>query len=197
MYRFIKGICTIILFIFARWKVEGREHIPSQGPLIVVSNHTSYWDPVLVGCALPREVHFMAKAELFSYPILKNILYMVRSFPIKRGESDRNALRTAIKLLNNNEVIGVFPEGTRSKTGNLLPFKPGVNMMAYKAECPVLPIAVINSRKVLMGWRYPVKVVIGKPIYFPFTEERPSREGMEELSEIIRRSVSDLLQKSC
>lgn len=122
---------------------------------------------------------------------------MVHAFPIKRGQSDRTALRTAINLLKENKVIGVFPEGTRSKTGKLLPFKPGVNMMAYKAECPVLPTAVINSRKVLMGWWYSVKVIIGEPIFFPSSDQRPSREALEEMSEKISQAVSDLLEKSC
>ncbi|HHT63380.1 MAG: lysophospholipid acyltransferase family protein [Bacillota bacterium] len=193
MYRFFKLVCILILNIFSRWKVEGREHIPPQGPLILVCNHTSYWDPVLVGCAMTREVRFMAKAELFSIPVLNLILHVVGAFPIKRGQSDRTALRTALKLLKDNEVIGIFPEGTRSKTGELLPFKSGVNMLAYKADCPILPMAVINARKVLLGWWHPVKVIFGKPIFFSFKDSRPSREELEELNEIIRQAVQDLL----
>lgn len=196
MYGFIKAVCAIILHIFGRWKIEGREHIPPEGPLIVVCNHRSYWDPVLVGCAFTREIHFMAKAELFSYPILKTVLNLVGAFPIKRGQSDRTALRTAINLLKENEVIGIFPEGTRSKTQELLPFKSGVSMMAYKAQCSILPMAVVNSSKALLGWWYPVKVVIGQPIFFPFTDQRPSGEVLEEWGETIRQAVSDLLKKS-
>lgn len=196
MYGFIKMVCTFILIIFGSRKVEGRKFIPTQGSLIVVCNHRSYWDPVLVGCAMKRQVHFMAKAEIFAYPILKNILNMVHAFPIKRGQSDRTALRTAINLLKEDRVIGIFPEGTRSKTEELLPFKPGVSMMAYKAGCPVLPMAVINSKKVLLGWWYPVKVVIGEPIYFPPHDQRPSGEALEKMSEKISQSVADLLDKS-
>jgi 1-acyl-sn-glycerol-3-phosphate acyltransferase len=196
LYAIFKRICLIVLLLFGRWKVEGREHVPKEGPLVVVSNHTSYWDPVLVGCALPREVRFMAKAELFSYPILKNILHAVRAFPIKRGTSDRTALRMAIKLLQENEVIGIFPEGTRSKSGTLLPFKSGINMIAYKANSPILPIAVINSSRVLLGWRYPVRVIIGEAISFPKAEERPSKEELEALNNKIWQSVYDLLSKN-
>lgn len=196
MYRFLKIVCTFILITFGRWKIEGQKLIPAQGPLIVVCNHRSYWDPILVGCAMKREVRFMAKAELFTYPILKNILYLVRAFPIKRGQSDRTALRTTLKLLKDDEVIGIFPEGTRSKTRELLPFKSGVSMMAYKADCPVLPMAVINSKKVLLGWWHPVKVVIGEPIYFPLHDQRPSGEALEEMSARISQAVADLLQKS-
>ncbi|MGI6684835.1 MAG: lysophospholipid acyltransferase family protein [Bacillota bacterium] len=195
MYRFFRGVCTIILNIFSRWKIEGREHIPREGPIILVCNHVSYWDPVLVGCAMTREVRFMAKSELFSIPILNKILQVVGAFPIRRGHSDRTALRRAIKLLKDNEVIGVFPEGTRSKTGELLPFKSGINMLAYKTKCPILPMAVINSRKVLIGWQYPVKVVFGKPILFSYQDERPSGEALEELNEIIKQAVQDLLDQ--
>lgn len=196
MYSFAKRICLIILVLLGRWKVEGLEHVPKNGPLIAVCNHISYWDPVLVGCALPRQVHFMAKAELFSYPIFKNILHKLGAFPIKRGVSDRNALKTAIKLLQDNELIGVFPEGTRAKPGTLLPFKSGINMIAYKAGSPILPMAVINSRKVLLGWRYPVRVIIGKPIPYPESKDRPSREELEALNQKIWHSVYDLLSKN-
>jgi len=194
VYSFLKGLFTLVLILLGRWKVKGREHIPSSGPLVVVCNHRSYWDPILVGCALNRQVHFMAKAELFSYPLLGTVLNKVGSFPIKRGQSDRNALRTAINLLKENKIIGVFPEGTRSKTENLLPFKPGINMVAYKAQCPILPMAVVNSRKVLLGWFYAVEVRIGKPIAFASMDQRPSSEVLEDLSEQIRQAVSDLLK---
>jgi 1-acyl-sn-glycerol-3-phosphate acyltransferase len=197
VYSFAKAVCTIILNIFSRWKVEGLEQIPPDGPVILVCNHVSYWDPVLVGCAMPRKVRFMAKAELFSIPVFGKILKLLGAFPIKRGQSDRTALRTALRLLKENEVIGVFPEGTRSKTGKLIPFKSGVNMLAYKAQCPILPMAVINSRKVLIGWRYPVRVVFGTPVNLISYDKRPSGEVLEELNEKIRQAVQDILDKNC
>lgn len=160
---------------------------------MVVCNHVSYWDPILVGCAMKRQVHFMAKAELFSYPVLGPLVRALGSFPIKRGQSDRNALRTAIHLLQDGKVLGVFPEGTRSKTGELMMFKPGITMLAYKVECPILPVGVVNSRRILSGWFHPVEVRIGEPIKIPHMDKRPSPEVLEELTERSRQAVEYLI----
>lgn len=193
LYRIVRSILRLILVIFGRWQVTGKEHIPTSGPLVVVSNHLSYWDPILVGCALDRQVHFMAKAELFSYPIFGSFMWAMGAFPIKRGQSDRNALRKAIHFLQEGEVLGVFPEGTRSKNGSLMPFKPGITMLAYKGQSPILPVAVVNSSKVFFGWFYPVRLHIGPPIEFPVLDKRPSSEILEELTEKSRQAVAELL----
>jgi len=196
LYCLLKFIARAVLVLIGRWQVIGLKNVPQSGPLLIVCNHTSYWDPIMVGCAINRRVHFMAKAELFSYPVLGQILRGVRAFPIKRGQSDRNALRTAINILKEGNVVAVFPEGTRSKTRELLPFKPGINMIAYKAQSPILPMAVINSRKVLLGWFFPVRIRIGKPLLFPCTDQRPSSEEFEELARKSRTAVAELLEIS-
>lgn len=194
LYRVLRMLFRIILMCFGRWKITGIENLPAYGPIIVVCNHVSYWDPVLVGCALSRPVHFMAKAELFSIPVFGNILKKLGAFPIKRGQSDRSALRTAINLLRQGKVIGVFPEGTRSTTSNLLPFKTGITMIAYKAGCPILPMGVINSKKVLLGWFYPVEIRIGKPMELSVIDRRPSAEELEEYTEDCHHAVELLLK---
>lgn len=194
LYRFLRTLLRIILLCFGRWKITGTENLPRQGSVIVVCNHVSYWDPVLVGCTLERQVHFMAKAELFSIPLFGSILKKLGAFPIKRGRSDRSALRTAIHLLQQGKVLGVFPEGTRSTTGDLLPFKTGITMIAYKAGCPILPMGVINSKKVLLGWFCPVEVRIGKPIELSVMERRPSVEQLEEYTNNCRHAVELLLK---
>jgi len=193
MYLFCRVILRVFLRIVGRWQVVGREKVPSSGPLVVVCNHLSYWDPILVGCALDRQVHFMAKAELFAIPVFGAFMRRMGAFPIKRGQSDRNALRTAIHLLQAGEVLGVFPEGTRSKTGQLMDFKPGITMLAYKGECPILPVAVVNSSRVLSGWFHPVRLLIGQPIAFPHQDKRPSTEILEDMTRKSRQAVADLL----
>ena len=192
-YWIVRRIMRFILSVFGRWQVIGRENIPAEGPVVVVSNHLSYWDPIIIGCALERKVHFMAKAELFSYPGLSAIVRGLGAFPIKRGQSDRNALRTAIHFLQSGEILGIFPEGTRSKTGELMAFKPGITMLAYKGQSPILPVAAVNSPKVFFGWFYPVRLLIGRPIDFPALDKRPSSEVLEELTEKSRQAVAALL----
>lgn len=193
LYRFARFILRIFLTVVGRWRIIGRGNLPLEGPVMVVCNHVSYWDPVLVGCAMTRQVHFMAKAELFSYPVLGPLVRALGAFPIKRGQSDRNALRTAIHLLQDGKVLGVFPEGTRSKTGALMVFKPGITMLAYKVECPILPVAVVNSRRIFSGWFHPVEVRIGEPIEMPHMDKRPSSEVLEELTEKSRQAVEYLI----
>ncbi|MGI6065013.1 MAG: lysophospholipid acyltransferase family protein [Bacillota bacterium] len=193
LYAFAKALFKIILIVLGRYKITGQENIPDKGPVIVVCNHVSYWDPIVLGCALNRQVYFMAKAELFSIPIFGNILKRLGAFPIKRGHSDHKALRTAIRLLKEGKVLGVFPEGTRSKKGSLLPFRTGITMIAYKAGCPIVPVGLINSKKVLIGWWKPVEVKIGKPMLFPQVIKRPSSEELEEWTEQSRQAVAFLL----
>lgn len=193
LYSFAKSLFKVILVLVGRYKITGQENLPKDGPVIVVCNHVSYWDPIILGCALDRQVHFMAKAELFSIPIFGSIVKRLGAFPIKRGHSDHKALRMAVRLLQGGKVLGVFPEGTRSKKGSLLPFRTGITMIAYKVGCPVVPVGLINSKGVLLGWCRPVEVKIGKPMGFPQVEKRPSPEELEEWTEQSRQAVALLL----
>lgn len=196
LYTSLRFIFRLFFSLIGRWKINGVSNIPLEGPVVVVSNHVSNWDPLIIGCALNRKIHFMAKAELFAIPIIKNIIPKMGAFPIKRGQTDRNALRIALKLLKENELIGMFPEGTRGNTREMLPFKPGVTMIAYKAQCPILPVALVNSRKVLSGWINPVEVRIGKPIEIPFgdkNEKKSSGEIIDDITQKSRQAIQDLL----
>lgn len=196
LYQSLRCLFRFLLILWGSWKVKGKENIPASGPFLVVSNHLSYWDPILVGNAINRQLHFMAKAELFSVPLLKHVMKNVGSFPIKRGRSDLTALRTALKILKEGRVICVFPEGTRNKKTGLLPFKAGVTMIAFKAQCPILPVAVKNSPKTLLGWFYPVEVRIGEPIDFSNHDERPNDEMLEKLTEKIRQQIFELIESA-
>jgi 1-acyl-sn-glycerol-3-phosphate acyltransferase len=122
--------------------------------VILVSNHVSYWDPVLIGSALTRQVFFMAKKELFSIPVLGLSLKCWGVFPVDRSRPDRGAIKRGLELLKQGQVIAVFPEGTRSKTGALLPPNTGVAYFATKTGAPVCPTAVIAVKGSSWGlWR--------------------------------------------
>ncbi len=141
-----RAFCRFLIFFIWRWRVEGLENFPSEGPVIVVANHVSYWDPVLIGSALPRQVFFMAKKELFSIPVLGLSLKSWGVFPVDRSRPDRGAIKRALDLLKQGQVVAVFPEGTRSKNGSLLPFSTGAAYFATRTGVPVCPVAVITVR---------------------------------------------------
>lgn len=180
---------TWYLKIFYRFKVEGLENLPPLGPVLAASNHRSYMDPVAVGCALNRSVHYMAKEELFKVPILNLIIVGLKAFPVKRGTGDRQAFKTALNLLKKGEILGLFPEGTRSKTGKLGSPHPGVGLLALKGNCPVVPIALLGTDK-KFG---PITVRIGKPIIFQ--EEKIDKEATEKVSKAIMNEIEHLLQE--
>ena len=118
-YSFIRYLCNIIIHLKYKIELKGIDNFPKNGAVIVYSNHKSNWDPVIIGCLLKRPVFFMAKQELFRYPIFSFILRKLNAFPVNRGKPDRRAIRTALKVLEEEKVLGIFPEGTRSKDGTL------------------------------------------------------------------------------
>lgn len=193
-YRFARTVCRSVLFTFRRWKVLGKENIPSQGGLVLVSNHISYWDPIAVGCALSRRINFMAKYELFLNPVLKPIITRLAAYPVRRGESDKGAIRHSLNLLAKGEIIGIFPEGTRSKTGKLMEAHTGAIILAIRAKVPVLPVAVIGSDKPFGK----ITVVIGKAIEFPqFYNTRPDRTEMVDATNIVMGEISRMINSNC
>ena len=129
--------------------------MPLQGPLVVVANHGSHLDPPLLGHALGRPVAFMAKAELFQIPILGSIIRACGAYPVKRGASDREAIRTATARLEEGWAIGVFLDGTRQTDGRVNQPRPGAALLAARSGAPLLPVAIINSHRALgagRGW---------------------------------------------
>jgi 1-acyl-sn-glycerol-3-phosphate acyltransferase len=147
-----------------RWKIKGIENLPSEGPVILAINHVSVWDPIVAACSIPRPVAFMAKAELFTVPLFGSVLHRLGVFPVKRGQGDMSAIRQSLKVLKEQKVLGLFPEGTRSKTGELQKGLPGVALLMDKGNATVLPIKVTGTKKLLTkGWGK-IEVVIGSPL---------------------------------
>jgi 1-acyl-sn-glycerol-3-phosphate acyltransferase len=152
------------LFFLMRWRITGLEKLPAQGPVILAINHESFWDPVLVCCALPRQVRFMAKESLFRVPILGPALRLFGTFPVKRGHGDTSAIRNSLKVLQDGQVLGVFPEGTRSKNGEMQKALPGVVLLMEKSKAVVLPVKVMGGKKLLtQGW-HKIQVIVGDPV---------------------------------
>lgn len=151
---FVYNVLRIFLrrILFFRLEVIGEENIPGEGPVVLASNHISNWDPIIIGAAISkRRIYYMAKEELFKIPVLASIVRYLGAFPVKRGKGDRKALKWAFGILADNKLLGLFPEGTRSKTGELQPFQSGAAMLALKGKAQVIPTFIVGSKKVVFG----------------------------------------------
>ncbi len=187
LYPLGKALISSILFPLYRIQIIGKDNFPKEGGVLLCTNHTHNFDPPVVGITCPRPVHFMAKEELFHAPILKTVLPKVNAFPVKRGMSDRDAFRNTLKLLKSGNVVGLFPEGTRSKSNELGKGLAGAGFFALKGEAAVVPCAIISPYKVFKR----LKVVYGEPIDIaPYRERRASSE---EVTEVIMGEIKKLI----
>jgi glycerol-3-phosphate dehydrogenase (NAD(P)+) len=165
-----------LLMLLFRTSRVGREHIPSEGGLIVAPNHRSFLDPWIVGICLRRPVYFVAKRELFERRWLGWFLNALGAFPIRRGEADEEAMETARALVERGEALLIFPEGTRVRRGGVGDPKRGVGRLALETGAPVVPVAVHGTEQVRRGVLIrprKVRVRCGRPLTFPRVE-RPS-----------------------
>jgi 1-acyl-sn-glycerol-3-phosphate acyltransferase len=144
-----------LLHIVGGARVEGLEHVPRQGPFIMVVNHRSLADPPILGWAVGhqvrRVVHFMAKEEMRRWPIIGWLADRSGVFFVRRGEGDRSAQRAALRLLAEGRPIAIFPEGTRSRDGKLRPAKPGAALLAIRSGAPLLPVAISGTERLFPG----------------------------------------------
>ncbi|MEG1427312.1 MAG: lysophospholipid acyltransferase family protein [Oscillospiraceae bacterium] len=164
-------IAGFILPAFYRWvykcEIRGMENIPPSGRVILASSHVDARDPLFLGAGCTRQIHFMAKDSLFKNKFIGAILRYAGAFPVERGTGDTDALSEAYKLLEEERVLGVFLEGTRSKDGNLLRPKTGVSLLAYKTKAVVVPVSIIAAGGTCpMRFKQKMMVNIGKPISF-------------------------------
>ena len=147
LYTIIIVIYFIIAKLFFFISFVGRENIPAGKPLILMANHQSFLDPLTLGiCARDRQIHFMGKKELFKNKIIAWFLTRLHAFPVDRGNIDMTAIRTALNVIKSGETLGIFPEGTRSKTGYMGPLLGGASLLALKSGCDILPVYIDGIR---------------------------------------------------
>ena len=170
IYRLGYTISKVVAKLGFRLRIYGRENLIEDGPAILASNHASYLDPPLVGVSCRKDVYFLARKSLFERPVVGPLLAQLNTVPVDRDRGDVAAIRAMIKLLKSGNRVLVFPEGTRSKDGNLQPARAGVGLLIAKSLAPVVPVRVFGSFAALPrsgGIRFvPITVVIGKPLFF-------------------------------
>ena len=176
-------ICKIYFSLVYRVNVIGKENIPKKGGVLLCSNHISLLDPPFLASFMKRKVHFMAKSELFAGRLGNGFFRRVGAFPINRGKSDRQALRTALKLLKEEKVIGIFPEGTRSKSGELGEGLSGVGFFALRSEAQVVPCAVIGNYKLFSK----LHIIYGEPL-----QMNALREGKASAAEATKKIMQGI-----
>jgi 1-acyl-sn-glycerol-3-phosphate acyltransferase len=195
------GVVKAIVFTFARVEVTGKENVPRKGPLIVAANHFNNADPPVLGATMPRRLAFMAKNEMFQWPILGLAARLGGAFPVRRSEADLGALRKATAVLHNGEALAMFPEGTRSRDGRLHKAHPGTALLALRSEAPIVPVAIFGTEKVvllrlpldlLLRRRPKVCVAVGQPFFLP-PVERITADEVKRCTDIIMGRIAGML----
>ncbi len=197
-YAVVKNALWVVCKVLFRLRIEGRWHEPVRGPFIVAANHASAIDPPIVGIALRHKAAYMGKHELLQTPVLGPLLRSIGVFPVRRGEPDRGAIRRSLQVLDSGGVLVMFPEGTRSPDGRLRTPETGAALIALRTGATVLPVAVINSHRILpKGARRPkmqrVTVRMGPPLTAPRIDGRLDHATLEEWGNRIIAEIERLL----
>lgn len=180
------------MYIFFFPKVSGIENLPKKGATIVYSNHISLFDPILIGCILPRRVYFMAKAELFQNTFFGFILNKLGAFPVKRGSADISAIKNSLRILKEGHVFGIFPEGTRNKEEELGTFSHGIASIAYRSKSKIVPIGIVGKYKLFRS----TYINIGKPIDMSeFDLDRSNAKSLTVITDHMEQSLKKMLTK--
>jgi 1-acyl-sn-glycerol-3-phosphate acyltransferase len=196
-YRAGRLLAIIMMGIFGRIEVAGRENVPPFGPLIVAPNHLSNADPPLVSTVFDRPVWFMGKRSLFSNPVTSYFLRGFHVYPVKRDGRDVDAVHWSMDMLERDQVMVVFPEGTRSP-GTLMEGTDGATYLALKSHAPLLPVAITGTQHIrgFLRIAFPfckIKVVIGQPYTLPGVEGALSKEVLHSLTRDLMQRIAVLL----
>jgi len=196
-YTLARIVLTIPTILVYRVRAVGVENVPREGPLVLAPNHFSQMDHFFVGVFLRRKIRFMAKSQLFGPPVLTYIYKHGGVFPVRRGHHDEEAIETARLLIEQGEMLLVYAEGGRSRSGELGEPKPGIGRIALETGAPIVPVAIHGSARV-RSWRrlrFPkVTVRYGEPVRFP-VEAAPSRERQLEIATEVFGYVRELYER--
>ncbi|CAN5251311.1 lysophospholipid acyltransferase family protein [soil metagenome] len=192
-YTFFKAGAHLLF----SYRVVGREHLIEDGPALVASNHASFLDPPMVGIAFKEPIYFLARKTLFRGPF-GWLFRRWNAVPVDQERADFTSLKTIIKLLRGGERVLIFPEGERTRDGNLLGGKPGVGLVIAKAGVPVLPVRLFGTREALprdarFPRRTPITLVVGEPIVFSQEELKGGgKAGYADLSRRVMEAITAL-----
>lgn len=189
LFTIVKYLIRFFLLFVFRIKVYGKENMPKEGGLIVVCNHRSFWDAVVLGGYSPRKLGFMAKAELFKNKIFGWLITSFGAFPVHRGKGDIGAIKAALSRLRENNVVAMFPEGRRVKNNEIPTAKPGAVMLASRAKVPIVPVKISGKYR----WGGRIDVIIGEPVeYKEHYGEKLTVQELQGLSDKLLKTIYSL-----
>lgn len=197
-YRILKAA----LIALHSLRTEGGRNIPRTGPALLIANHESFFDPVLVGVAAPRHLCHLARKTLYRHPILGPYLASLKSFPIDQDGIGIEGLRVVLQRLKAGHAVVVYPEGERTPTGQMLPLKPGIHLLIKRALVPVVPVGIAGAYAAWPRWRLApipaplflpagegtIAVSVGRPLDPHRLAALPREEALGELFEAIART---------
>jgi 1-acyl-sn-glycerol-3-phosphate acyltransferase len=194
IWKTLQGASRIFTTLWFDLKVDGLENVPQTGAVLLLSNHQSYLDPVLVGVRLRRPVSFMARATLFRNPFFAGLIRRLEAFPVRLGEADVGAIKECIRRLEVGYALNVFPEGTRTLDGEVQPIEKGIALVIRKAAVPVIPVAIHGSfdawpKGARIFRPHPIRVRFGKPMKL---HEMKGDKIVTEIEEALRGLLQQL-----
>ena len=199
IYWLMRALFIVFFRVMGAWEVEGHEHVPRSGAVLITPNHLCFLDPPLVGCALRRAGWFMAKAELFDIPGLRWLIRGMHAYPVKRGVPDRASLKRTLEYLKNGEIVCVFPEGKRSATGELGAVEMGIGMLALKTGALVVPVGIRGTDRMLPRdakrvHRAKIRLRFGAPLELPAPPAGTAdREAYQAAADQVRVAMAAVL----
>jgi cytidylate kinase len=195
LYRATFRVLGPLWRLMYRMRVKGAENVPLTGPVVIVCNHKAMTDPFFLGINVPRQIHYMAKAELWKYPILRWAMEGYGTFPVKRGEADRGAIKRGIEILEAGAILGLFPEGRVTRECRLGPMRSGISLFCAREGVVTVPAVLRGTDRVIRHGipRFPrIDLVIGPPLELPGPEVPRSKRG-DIISERVAAALSELL----
>ena len=188
-YKVCRVIVRFVMLFVFRLKFVGRENVPKEGGVIVAFNYKSNFDPVVAGLSCKRPLCFMAKEELFKNPVFGALIKALGAFPVRRGKGDIGAIKASLKILGEGKAMLMFPEGHRIKDGRKVKAKPGVALIAQRAQVPVVPVCISGEYK----WMHKITVTYGKPISLEeYYGQKPEQEKIQQLADNVLDEIRAL-----
>jgi 1-acyl-sn-glycerol-3-phosphate acyltransferase len=191
LWHTLQCLLRFIFTVFFSYRAYGMENLPKKGGVLILSNHQSFLDPILLSLLLTRPMSYLAKAELFKNPIFGRLIRALHAFPVEQGRGDMGAMKETIRRLQEGHLLNIFPEGSRTENGEISRIERGAALVIRRAQVPVIPVAIDGSFQAWpkgqkLPWPHPVKVLYGPALQV---------EGLDagQIVELIDRTLQRML----